>query len=195
MANKVQDYQRVAKRFAEALLDLAVQQNAVEIVEKDLQQIAYLIRDSRDFWMLLIDQTEQRSTHQKAIAAIADKAGWSDLTKKFLGVVASKRRLAAMDDMITEFHHLNAKRQGIVEAEIYTAKPLPASVKDQLVAKLQEITNSKVRVAEHVAPRVLGGLQVRIGSHMIDDTVEGKLQRLEQALKNAPANENSQKVA
>lgn len=186
MANKVQEYQRVAGRYAQALLDLAVEQNVVEAVEKDLQQVAHLIRDSREFWMLLIDRTEQRSTHQKAIAAIADKAGFHPLTKNFLSVLSMKRRLAGMDDIIQKFHALNAKRQGIQEAEIYTARPLPAPVKDRLAETLQQVTNSKVRLAEHVVPRVLGGLQVRIGSWMIDDTVEGKIQRLEQHL-NAPA--------
>ena len=180
--NKAQKFQRVAGRYAEALLALAVQQNAVDGVESDFRQLDGMIKDSADFRALLSDQTEQRDTHARAVEAMAVRAGFSDLTKKFLGVVAMKRRLRGLDDIIRAFFALNAKRLGILDAEIYTAKPLPAALKDKLAAALKDKMGREVRISEYVKPSVLGGLQVRIGSLMIDDTVEGKIQRLEHVL-------------
>lgn len=117
------------------------------------------------------------------------------MTQKFLNVLAGKRRLRGLDDIIRAFYSLNAKRQGIVEAEVYTAKPLPAALKDRLAAALKEKTGSDVRIAEFVKPGILGGLQVRIGSLMIDDTVEGKIQRLEHTLKAGNFNQKAADAA
>ena len=43
--------------------------------------------------------------------------------------------------------------------------------------------NKKVLVSYLVKPEIIGGLKVKYGSNMVDDSILGKLNRIEQAMK------------
>ena len=63
------------------------------------------------------------------------------------------------------------------------AQALSAAQVKKLEASLEKLLKQKVLVSYLVKPEVLGGLKVKYGSNMIDDTLLGKLNRLEQVMK------------
>src|SRR3546814_11774374 len=60
----------------------------------------------------------------KAIAAVAAKAGLSELVRRFLGVTAANRRLFAIADIIAAFRALRRHHRGEAIAEVVSAVPL-----------------------------------------------------------------------
>ena len=69
----------------------------------DLQQLGAMIDDSEDFARLIKSPVVSRNDQVKAVDAIADAAGFTDLTKNFVGVVADNRRLFALPSMIKAY--------------------------------------------------------------------------------------------
>ena len=55
----------------------------------------------------------------------------------------------------------------------------------EIVARLTEAGYSNVRLSETVDKSILGGLIVRIGSRLYDNSIKSKLQRLQYAMKGA----------
>jgi len=75
------------------------------------------------------------------------------------------------------------QKHGIAEVEVSSVKPLSASQNKKLIAELEAKIGKKVVAKYVLAPELLGGLRIKYGSNMIDDSIMGKLNRLEIMMK------------
>lgn len=170
-------------RYASALFDLADDANAIDGVSADLDGLSALINDSDDFMRFIKSPVLSREDQAKGIAAIASQAGLNAITQKFLGLVASNRRLFALPDMIRAFQALLAARRGLVTADVTAATELTDAQSQSLSESLKAAVGTSVTMTTKVDPSLLGGLIVRVGSRMVDSSLKSKLQRLKLSMK------------
>jgi F-type H+-transporting ATPase subunit delta len=173
----------VADRYAAALFDLADERKALDEVAGDLIQLRTMLRESADLMRLVRSPLLSRAEQGKAIAAVADRAGLSQLTRNFLGLVAQNRRLFAVPAMIDGYLAKLAERRGEVTAEVTAAQELTPAQLATLNEQLKKAVGSKVAVDVKVDPSLLGGLVVKVGSRMVDASLRSKLHRLQLAMK------------
>ena len=173
----------LAGRYASALFDLASEAGTVSAVEGDLERLDQAVRESGDFARLIRNPQISRGDAAKAIEAVAGVLGCSDLTRKFLGVLAGNRRLASLPEMVRAFFTIAANQRGEVSAEVTTAHALDDNQLNQLAEKLKIREGRSVKLHTRVDPEILGGLVVRIGSQMIDSSIRTRLNSLSQAMK------------
>src|SRR5205814_5680117 len=114
----------LAERYAAALFDLADQRHALDAVAGDLRELRTMLLESGDLMRLLRSPVLSRAEQGKAVAALAERAQLSQLTRDFLGVVARNRRLFAAPAMIEAYLRQLAERHGEVTAEVTVAQPL-----------------------------------------------------------------------
>ncbi|MBT7449663.1 MAG: ATP synthase F1 subunit delta, partial [Rhodospirillaceae bacterium] len=107
----------------------------------------------------------------------------SDITAKFLGLVAGNRRLFALPNMIQAYQDILAARRGLVTAEVTSAAELSDGQSQSLADALKAAIGKTVAVTTKVDPSILGGLVVRVGSRMVDSSLKSKLQRLKLSMK------------
>jgi F-type H+-transporting ATPase subunit delta len=100
-----------------------------------------------------------------------------------VGVVASNRRLFALADIIKDYLMVLAGRRGEKTAEVTSAKPLSDSQKADITSALQNSVGGKVSLELMVSPELLGGIIVKIGSRMVDSSIQTKMQRLKIAMR------------
>lgn len=174
-----------AQRYAEALFDLALEADAIEKVESDMNALATGIAASGDFNSFLTSPVYDADAKARAIVAIAEKAGAAALTKKFLGVVAANRRLFALEGIIAAFKKRLADHRGEVSAEVIAASPLSEDQKKRLRGEIERIVGKAVNLSVRVDQELLGGLVVRVGPTMIDSSLKTKLNRLKSVMKEA----------
>jgi F-type H+-transporting ATPase subunit delta len=173
----------VAARYASALYDLTDEKGAIDAVAGDLTALQNMIDDSEDFRRFIKSPVLSRNDQSKGIAAIAEKAQFSPLTLKFLGLVASNRRLFALPGMIAGFRAILAERRGQATAQVTSATPLNDGQIKSLIEALKKSIGRNVDVVSKVDPSILGGLIVKVGSRMVDSSLKSKLQRLKLAMK------------
>jgi len=174
-----------AGRYAEALFDLALEGNALDRVEADLKALASAIGASADLRAMLKSPVYDADAKARAIAAIADRAGASPLTKNFLGVVAKNRRLFALDGVIAAFRDRLAAHRGEVAAEAISAAPLNVDQAKRLRGEIERVVGKAVNLTVKVDPELLGGMVVKVGSTMIDSSLKTKLNKLKSVMKEA----------
>jgi len=172
----------VVTRYANALLDLAVDSKKADKILVDLTELGAMLDGSDDLAAIVISPLIDKSEQQKALLALADKAKFQDLTKNFLGLLAQKGRVSALSAVIRAYQREFAKAQGQISASVTTAQKLSAKQEKDLQASLCEMTGSDVVLDIQVDPSILGGMIVTIGSHMIDSSVSRKLVRLKNAM-------------
>ena len=175
--------QGLAARYARALYELADEGKALDDVASDLTALRQLLSDSPDFLRLIRSPVLTRDEQSRGVLAVANKAGANALTARFLGVLATNRRLFALPRMIDAYLSELARRRGEVAAEVTSAVSLSDPEIESVTEALRKVVGQKVTVALTVDPSLIGGLIVRVGSRMIDSSLRTKLQRLQLAMK------------
>jgi F-type H+-transporting ATPase subunit delta len=173
------------QRYAQALFDLAKDQNAVGVIEADLKSLKAAINDSADLRRLLESPAFSADDKAKGLAAIADAAKFNATTKKFLGLLAANRRASHLRNVIHSFEKLSADWRGVVSAEVVTAIPLSAAQSKGVAAALRTALGKDPEISTRVDPSILGGIKVRVGSRLFDASLKSKLDSLKFALKRA----------
>ena len=114
---------------------------------------------------------------------ILTRAGASELTRKFVGLIAANRRLFVLMDIINGYLMILAGRRGELTADITSAQPLNDKQTQDLLDVLKRTVGGNVRLNTKVDPNLLGGLIIKVGSRMIDSSLNTKLQQLRLAMR------------
>jgi len=176
----------MAGRYATALFELARDEKSVDAVKADLDSLDAMLAESADLKRLVRSPVFGAEEQSKALAAVLEKAGIKGLAANFLLLVASNRRLFAVQDMIRGYRALVAKHKGEVTAEVVVAEKLSNAHLDALKATLKTITGGKaVDLNVKVDPAIIGGITVKLGSRMVDSSLRTKLNSIKHAMKEA----------
>ncbi len=180
----------VAARYALALLGLAddrraTDPGALDRIAADLERLARLWREDAGFRAFVADPRLGADAQRKGAFALLDKLELGTEIHNLVGVLIANRRLAQLPQVAAAFGATLAARRGQQVANVITAHPLSDTQRTQIAARLTEAGYSGVKLSEQVDPMILGGLIVRIGSRLYDNSIKSKLQRLQYAMKGA----------
>jgi F-type H+-transporting ATPase subunit delta len=173
----------VSGRYARALFDLATDNKAVAEVAKALTTFQGLITESPDLKRLLNSPVFQAEDQMAAVAALAERADISGLALNFLKVMGANRRLGAMPGAISAFQALVSEAKGETTAEVTSAEKLSAKQIADLKTALNSVTGSNVKLETKIDSSILGGLIIKVGSRMMDNSLRTKLNSLKVAMK------------
>ena len=186
MAGKDPIISGMAGRYASALFELALEEKAVEAVKADLDAFDALIASSADLDRLVRSPVFDADDQLRALSAILDKAGITGLAANFLRVITTNRRLFAVRAMIRGYRALVARHKGEVMAQVTVAEQLNDKNLDALKSALKSVTGGKdIDLDVTVEPAIIGGLIVKVGSRMVDQSLRTKLNAIKFAMKEA----------
>jgi F-type H+-transporting ATPase subunit delta len=183
LASETTGVAALAERYAAALFDLAEERRLLDEVAGDLRQLHAMLAARADLLRLVRSPILPRLEQGRAIAALAQQAQLSPLVRDFLAVVAKNRRLFVLSAMIEAYLARLALRRGEVGAAVTTAQPLSAAQLEALSEHLRHTVGRRVSIDARVDPRLIGGLVVKVGSRMIDGSIESRLRRLQLVMK------------
>jgi F-type H+-transporting ATPase subunit delta len=175
----------MAGRYATALFELALEEKSLDSVKSDLDRFLALLDGSPDLVRLVRSPVFDSDVQERALAAVLDKAKIGGTAGNFLLLVAQKRRLFAVREMIRAFAALVAKHKGETRAEVVVAEPLKNEHLDALKQAIAASAGKNVTLDVQVDPSILGGLKVKLGSRMIDASLKTKLNSIRIAMKEA----------
>ncbi len=173
----------LASRYATALFELASEQKALDAVSGDLAAVRRAMGQVPELARLVKSPVFSREDQARALKPVLDKMGANALTVQFLLLLASKRRLFALEGIIAGYERLLARSRGETEAEVISARPLEAGELAELKNTLKAKLGREPRLQTKVDPSLLGGLVVKVGSRMIDTSIRTKLSELRVAMK------------
>ncbi|MEE8662404.1 MAG: ATP synthase F1 subunit delta [Acetobacter sp.] len=172
-------------RYAAALYELAAERMNLDEVLPQVEALARLIDESPELRVVLKDVRLDIQEQQAAMSAVLQAQGMSKLISDFVGVVIRNRRLSDLRQILAAVAAIAAKKRGEVEAEVISAQPLSVAQRAGVQGKLAEAGYSSVHIVEKVDPSILGGLVVRVGPWLFDNSLQSRLVRLHYAMKGA----------
>ena len=173
----------IAGRYATAVFELAKEGKDLAAVEKDLSALDAALTDSADLRELIASPVYSRDQQAAAMAAVAKKMRLGATVSNTIALMASKRRLFALPQMIGSVKALIAREKGEVTAEVVSAKALTKAQTDKLAKTLKSKFGKDIRINATVDENIIGGLIVKVGSKMIDSSIASKLSKLQNTMK------------
>lgn len=192
MASKHSSSSPTALRYATALIDIAIENKALENVEKDLHDLEAMINNSAELQAVLRSPLIKRQAQADAIAEIARVAQFHDITRNFLALLSQNRRLNIISSIMNAIRTEIGRRRGEIEARVQAAYTLSDAQEKALKDGLSKATGQTVSLNVEINKDIIGGLVITIGSQMIDDSVKRKMERLSRAMKTT-SNQNQLK--
>lgn len=173
------------ERYARAAFDLAQDSKVLEKVHGDMTALKALLLESAELRRFVASVVYKSDVKLNGLLAVTKTLKLNAVTTKLLGVMAANRRLDHLFPMITAFLKRYAAAKGIVSAEVTSAVALSDAQVARLTKALQAELGQAPELTTRVDPTLLGGLKVRVGSRLFDDSLKTKLDSLKFALKRA----------
>ena len=173
----------IAARYATAIFELAREGKALDKLEANLDDLSGALEQSPDLRAMIASPVLSRDVQGAAIAAIGDKMGLVPDLRNGLGLMATKRRLFVLPQLLAQLGAMIAEHKGEVSAEVTSAKALSKAQADKLAKTLKARIGRDVKLKTTVDESLLGGLVVKMGSKMIDTSIRSRLDSLQNAMK------------
>jgi F-type H+-transporting ATPase subunit delta len=173
----------VPGRYASALFELATDEKSADKVGEQLALFGAAIEESADLKRLVRSPVFSSEDQVAAVSAVASKLGITGSTLNFIKLVAQNRRLMALPATIEAYATLLASSKGEIAGEVTSAEKLTAQQLKDLKAALKSALGQEVLLTTRVDSSILGGLIVKVGSRMMDNSLKTKLQNLKIAMK------------
>lgn len=173
----------IARRYASAIFEIADENKNLNGLESSVNDLAAALADSDDLQNLISSPLVSRDEQQAAISAVAQKMDLAPVMQKSLALMASKRRLFVVPQLIAVLREMLAEARGEVVADVTSAKALTKTQADKLAKTLTERMGKTVTINATVDKDIIGGLVVKVGSKMIDSSIRSKLNSLQNAMK------------
>jgi F-type H+-transporting ATPase subunit delta len=173
----------MAGRYATALFELALEENALDAVKADLDRFDALLSGNADLTRLVRSPVFSSEEQVRALSAVLGVVEIRGLAARFLLTATSNRRLFAVRDIITAYRALVSRHRGEVTAQVTLAAPAREHHLAAIKNALSSVTGKDVLVDVKIDPAIIGGLVVKLGSRMVDSSLRTKLNMMKHAMK------------
>ena len=173
----------IAARYATAVFELAMEEDDLAELESDVEALGAALADSADLRTMISSPILSRDDQGRAIAAVAEAMGLTLTMRQALGLMAERRRLFVLPQMVHALRARIAEQKGEMTADVTTAAPLGEAQAARLAELLSQRTGKTVRLNAAVDESLIGGLVVKVGSKMIDTSIRSRLAALQNAMK------------
>jgi F-type H+-transporting ATPase subunit delta len=171
----------IARPYAEAAFKLADAQGKLADWSAALGNLAAVAADARVRAAIGDPNLSAAKVAGLFISILQGKL--SGEAENFVRVLAENGRLDVLGEIRSQYEALKNDREGVVEAEVYSAFEMDQAQIADLVARLEKKTGRKVRAKVSVDKSLIGGVKIVLGDKVIDGSARAQLGALENALK------------
>ena len=170
----------IARRYAKALFSLLTPSD-IRPAADSLAALAGALAVSRELRGLLQNPIISRDKKVSVVRELGTIAAAPPVVERFLAHLVQKSRIALIVEISEAFARLADQASNRTVVKLSSARPLSEETREALRGRLEQATKSAVDLTTQVDPRLLGGLEIRIGSTVYDGTIRGHLERMRMA--------------
>jgi F-type H+-transporting ATPase subunit delta len=171
----------ISKRYGTAIYELAVESNKLKEIEEEIKVVLNILESEKEFTEIL--------NHPKVVVEekikIVENIFSDKISDELLGLIivtVTKGRQDFLTDIFKYCLNRIDEHNGILTAFISSATDLTDDQKDAIRAKLAKLTNKTINMNYTVDESLIGGLVIRIGDRIVDNSVKGKIRNMSKEL-------------
>jgi F-type H+-transporting ATPase subunit delta len=169
----------LARRYAEAYFDLARDAKDIAGWRAELAAVADALSSERVESALT---NPQLSLAERTRLGLQLLDGASDTARNLARLLIERHRMGLVPGILSHYDVLADREAGVVRAEVTAAIAVDARLEKEISDALAKKIGKSVETTVLSDPSIVGGLVIRIGDRVIDDSVRTHLQQLQAAL-------------
>jgi F-type H+-transporting ATPase subunit delta len=170
---------RLATRYAKSLLDIAVEQNSLEAVLKDMRLLNDICQKSHEFEVMLRSPVIHADKKISVISEVLKGRNISELTYAFMKLLASKGREANLAEVARAFVTQYNQLKNIRIVKLTTAVPVPDSLKASIQSKVASfMSTDTIDLKTGVDEKLIGGFVLEVDDKLFDASVKKSLNEI-----------------
>ena len=170
----------VARRYADALYELAVETGHVDDVKTAFRSLVSDLRETPELTRYLSHPMVLRERKIELVRQAFP--GVPEILGNLLRLVIRNQREAYLDLIYEEYLAVEAEAMGVSRVRVTTATALQDDERSRLVGRLSEAMGTQVSLEERVDASLLGGARLETDGKVIDGTLKARLDRLRSLL-------------
>jgi len=175
----------VARRYAEALADVATSRNQVDEIDREVALFSGLFESNRELLDVFASPVISLSNKRAVLDALIERVRPGQVTINLMRTMLSHYRLHHLAAVLTQYRRVINERKGLVVVDVTAAAEIAGPDRDKLVRALERLTGKKVDLKFKTDPALIGGVITRIGSVVYDGSVRTQLSQIKQRLKSS----------
>ena len=172
----------IARRYAKALVNLAENEKDLDNTGKHLNSITEVYKENIELRQVLSDTKVSSGIKLEILKDVLSKIKVSKLVDTFSRYLLAKRRINFLPDIERAFNLLLQEKLGRIEANVTTASELPKDTVKKLVDAISSYSGKEIEVNVTIDPSIIGGIVTRIGSTVIDGSIQTYLNQIRQSI-------------
>jgi F-type H+-transporting ATPase subunit delta len=164
------------RMYARSLFQAAKETGKLDVVHAELGEFATAVDQVAELRALLANPEIDRDDRSAALREILADA--DELVRNFVLLLSEKGRTAQLPDIYREFDALVAQEAGRLTVQLTTAYELSDDEAASILKTIEQSSGRTVEATRSVDPALIGGIVLQVGSHRLDGSVRGRLNRL-----------------
>ncbi len=172
----------LAKRYAKALLDVAVERDSVREIEEEMVALKELYERDEYLGPVLENPLIDRQEKQDIVRDTLSKH-FGEEVMNLLGLMIEKGRAEIIPYVSEAYDRLADEHYGVVRVRARSAQPVSDEEAEELQTQLERLLDGQdVDLTCEEDPELLAGIRIQIGDHVLDASLEGRIDDLEESL-------------
>jgi F-type H+-transporting ATPase subunit delta len=168
----------VAKRYARAIYQVALESKSVDDVRQALSNVAGVVKSSPEVRRAVYNPLVSPAEKSRLLKPVTS----NKLVLKLVSLLSRRKRLSLLLDVFDQFAHMADDANGLHRVTVKTPLPLSDEQKRSIEEKLASSLGGRVTGTFEVAKELIGGMWVRIGDQVLDASLKGLLDDLRHTL-------------
>ena len=170
-----------AKRYAQAVFELAEESGNLATVRDDLNDLKELMSANEEFAGFIKNPLIDNDQRQSALNALL-KGKIDELSLRFLRFLDAKSRLDALVLIAEELNAMYLEANNILEAEVISARDISDEQLSSIRQRLEKRFSKDVKIEVSIDPELIGGFLVKVGDTVFDFSISHQLENVKQKI-------------
>lgn len=172
----------IATRYAKALLELGKESGDLDRLCDDVARLSAAYESSAELRDAVESPLVGPDAKRAIVQEIAEKLETTLTAKNAVSFLCDRRRMRALPGIAKALRELADAHEGVLRAEVATARPLDAAYLAKLQAQLERVTGRKVVLETREDRTLLAGVVARVGDRVFDGSLQSRLRQLRETL-------------
>lgn len=172
----------IAKRYARAFFEIAEEDKQLENYFRELNSFSGIIESNDDLKGFLANPIFDQAEKKSVVESILQKTDVSRVTSNYLKLLTDKQRIVILRDIVDAYRELMDTALKTVRVTVKTAFPLSQELVQKLQNGLELQTGKQVHMTITEDQSLLGGIVVRVGDTVYDNSIKTQLNNIRNLL-------------
>ena len=175
MTNNSSDSNEISTRYAKAIILSSKDEVQIQNIFKEFQDFISLFNKNSEIKKIISSPLINETKKSKIMEKISNKLSFSQNFKGLLITLTKHSKIKFVEGVFLEFKKILNNRVGLTEIDVITADVLDKDLEEKLINVLSSKLKMKIKLIKSINPEIIGGIIIKVGSVMIDNSIKSKL--------------------